>query len=160
MNEPPRDEQSGAVSTTPFDDYSGSRENALKRRPHLAPLAGTLRIVSGLVLIFAFGSAAAIILLDAVHWARPELAFRIKSALPLIGIGVSYALLQITLPRTWTELCLGFAVSAAFILWGLEQYLPAAIASHIDDVVVFLFVLDLAIVIRGRLAESLGGKGK
>lgn len=146
MNEEPEDQH---VSTTPFDDYT---KGPGKRRLHLAPIAMTLRLVSGIVLVFAFGSAVAIILLDAFHWLRPDLPWRVKSALPLIGIGVSYALLQFTLPRTLTEFCLGLMVSLGFVLWGVEQYIPVPrIASLADDVVVFLFVLDLSIVIRGKL---------
>jgi hypothetical protein len=81
----------------------------------------------------------------------------VKSALPLIGIGVSYALLQFTVPRTRAEFCLSLAVSLAFILWGAEQFVPEPrIASRMDDLVVFLFVLDLGIVIRGQLVRSMG----
>jgi hypothetical protein len=45
----------------------------------------------------------------------------------------------------------------AFVLWGLEQFLTdQAWISFIDDVVVFLFVVDLSIVIRHNLKSCAG----
>ncbi|MGA3172573.1 MAG: hypothetical protein ABSE62_16345 [Chthoniobacteraceae bacterium] len=153
MNDQPDDPQPADVSRTPFDDYSGGQP--AKRRLHLAPIKALLRILSAIALLFAFATACAIILLDALHYLRPDLGWRIKSALPLIGIGASYALLSFTLPRTRTEFLLGLAVSLAFILWGAEQFIPIPrIASQIDDGVVFLFVMDLAVVIRGHLKRT------
>lgn len=47
---------------------------------------------------------------------------------------------------------LGFLVALAFILWGGEQFVPnPGMVAFMDDVVVFLFVLDLGIVIYGHL---------
>ena len=157
MDENTTDERAGEVSTSPFGDFPDGRGTGAKRALHLAPIATALRILSAGALAFAFASAAGIILLDAVHWMRPELSWKVKSALPLIGIGVSYALLQFTVPRTRAEFCLSLAVSLAFILWGAEQFVPEPrIASRMDDLVVFLFVLDLGIVIRGQLVRSMG----
>jgi hypothetical protein len=122
---------------------------------HETPIAAVLKVLSGAALVFALASAAAVMVLDAAHWLQPDLPWKVKSALPLIGIGVSYALLQPTMPRTRTELLLSLAVSLAFILWGTEQFIPIPrIASQLDDVVVLLFVLDLGIVIRGRLKRD------
>jgi len=139
---------------TPFDDFPGGKGGTpvlhLARR-----ITAFLRVLSGLALVFAFVTAAGILVLDACQLVRPDLPWKIKSALPLIGIGLSYALLQVTLRRRMVELCLGLAVSLAFVLWGAEQFagLPR-IASLMDDVVVFLFVLDLSVVIQGRLREK------
>jgi hypothetical protein len=92
--------------------------------------------------------------MDAAHLLRPDVTWRLKSAFPLIALGTSCALLQFTLPRTFVEFCLGLTVSAGFILWGVEQFIPQPqIAGLIDDVVVFVFVLDLSIVIRGKLRK-------
>jgi hypothetical protein len=140
------------VSTSPFDEIPAGKGG--KRVAHLTHIAVVLRILSGIALAFAFVSAARVILLDVGQLMRPEAAWRVNSALPLIGIGVSYALLQVTLPCTRAELWLSLAVSGAFISWGLEQYLPGWLATRIDDVVVFVFVVDLGIIIRGRLKRS------
>jgi DNA replication protein DnaC len=78
----------------------------------------------------------------------------VKSAIPLITIGVSYVSLVLTLPRTPGQLLVGILVGLAFILWGYEQFLKdRALVAFIDDCVVFLFVTDLSIVIRQNFRE-------
>ena len=78
-----------------------------------------------------------------------------KSAWPLMAIGSSYLALICTVDRTPAQRLLGFFVGTAFILWGVEQFLPSpALVALIDDAVVFLFVLDLGIVIRENLRRS------
>jgi hypothetical protein len=153
MSEQPADDE---ISKTPFDDFSEGQGTPAKRSLHLARIAAFLRVLSALALIAAFATAVGIILLDALHCIRPDISWRMKSAIPLICIGSSYALLQFTIPRSLIEFCLSLAVSLAFILWGVEQFIPVPwIASMVDDVVVFLFVLDLSIVIRGQLMQTL-----
>jgi len=45
----------------------------------------------------------------------------------------------------------------AFVLWGLEQFLnDQAVISFMDDIVVFLFVVDLSIVIRQNFRSCAG----
>jgi hypothetical protein len=81
----------------------------------------------------------------------------LRSGIPLILIGLSFASLQFAVRRTPSQCILGLSVSAAFILWGIEQFLPnQAMVSFLDDVVVFLFVLDLGIVICGLLKVKNG----
>jgi len=153
MTDQPADDE---ISKTPFDEYSEGQGTPPKRTLHLARIAAVLRVMSALALAVAFATAAGIVLLDAIHWIRPDWSWKVKSAIPLICIGSSYALLQFTIPRTLVEFCLSLAVSLAFILWGVEQFIPVPrIASVVDDVVVFLFVLDLSIVIRGQLKQTL-----
>jgi hypothetical protein len=155
MPSQPANDKPAEDSATPFDEFPGGHSMPAKRTLHLAPIAAALRLMSALVLGAAFASAAGILVLDVFHWLRPDLSWKVKSAIPLICIGVSYALLQFTLPRTLTEFCLSLAVSLAFVLWGAEQFIPVPrIASQVDDVVVFLFVFDLGIVIRGRLMQT------
>ena len=80
-----------------------------------------------------------------------------KSAVPLIAIGVSYFVLILSLRRTPGQRLVGIFVGTAFVLWGLEQFLSNQIwISFIDDVVVFLFVVDLSIVIRHNLRSCVG----
>lgn len=112
-----------------------------------------LRAASAVVLAFAFLSAVILIVTRLIHLLRPGLLpWNLKSAVPLILIGTAFGLLQFSLPRTRTQVLLGLCVSCAFILWGLEQFIPSqSIASSIDDLVVFLFVLDLTLVIYGHL---------
>lgn len=154
MEKQPADERSTEVSSTAFDDYPKGQARGEKRTLRLASIGAALRILSAIALAMAFTSAAGILLLDALHWIQPDLSWKVKSAIPLICIGVSYSLLQFTLPRSRVEFCLSLAVSLAFVLWGAEQFIPVPqIASSVDDVVVFLFVLDLSIVIRANLRK-------
>jgi hypothetical protein len=151
MNEPPEPKPHGSA----FDEFPAGQGTPRRRPLHETPIAAVFGILSGAALVFAFASVGAVMILDAAHWLQPDLPWKVKSALPLIGIGVSYTLLQPTLPRTKAELLLSLAVSLAFILWGLEQFISMPrIASQIDDIVVFLFVMDLGLVIRGRLKRD------
>ena len=156
MDEGTFNDERAECATTPFDEFSEKRGLRAKRGLHFGEIARTLRVLSAIALAFAAATAGSIIVLDAAHWIRRGTSWQVKSALPLIGIGVSYALLQFTVPRTRTEFCLSLAVSLAFILWGAEQFMHTAwIISLVDDVVVFLFVLDLGIVIRGHLMRKI-----
>ena len=81
----------------------------------------------------------------------------LKSAVPLIAIGISYSILIITLRRTVGQRLVGIFMGLAFVLWGLEQFVrDRAVISFIDDIVVFLFVVDLSIVIRQNLRSCAG----
>lgn len=69
--------------------------------------------------------------------------------------GLAFALLQFAVSRTRIQIVLGLSVSAAFIFWGVEQFVPNPfVASSIDDFVVFLFVLDLSLVIYQHLKST------
>ena len=136
--------------STPFDDFGGAERDVRAGR-----MMKRLRTLSRVALVAAFASAAVILGLDAARGLQPEFSWRMKSAIPLICIGVSYAFLQITRRQLWVEFWLSMGVSMAFILWGAEQFVGnARVAMVMDDLVVFLFVLDLAVVIWGRLREG------
>jgi hypothetical protein len=140
---------------TPFDDFAGPNRNDQpgKHKVRFRRMHGALRVVSTIAFVLAISSACVVLVLDCLHFFGLDLLpWRPKSAFPLIFVGISYGCLQFTLPRSWKEFALSLAVGAAFILWGVEQFVPyPALASLMDDVVVFLFVLDLSIVIRGNL---------
>ena len=115
-----------------------------------------LRAFSLAAFRLAFASAFLVVALHCVHFFRGDLIpWNLKSAIPLILAGTAFACLQFALPRTRTQIGLGLLVATAFILWGIEQFVSNhAVAAWIDDIVVFLFVLDLCLVIRGQLKES------
>jgi hypothetical protein len=119
------------------------------------------RIISASAAGLAISAAIALVTLSLIHCFQPNfLPWTIKSAVPLILIGVAFASFQFALPRTRCQLLLGSSVSVAFILWGTEQFLVnQAIVSVIDDLVVFLFVIDLGIVICGSLRRKNGETG-
>lgn len=144
---------------TPFDDFGGRNPNdqsGNNRKVRSRRVITALRVASAVSFGLAISSACAVLVLDCMHFFGLALIpWRLKSAFPLIFIGISYGCLQFTLPRSWKEFLLSMAVAAAFILWGAEQFVAdKALASLIDDIVVFLFVLDLSIVIRGYLKQK------
>jgi hypothetical protein len=116
-------------------------------------LVAVLRIISAITFGLAIATAIIIVVLHLIYCVQPNLVtWTFKSAVPLILIGVAFAALQFALPRTPMQMLLGLMVAAAFILWGVEQFLSnQAVISFIDDVVVLLFVIDLSIVIYGHL---------
>ncbi len=109
--------------------------------------------VAGTVAGLAMFTAVLLIALRLVDLVQPALVpWTFKSAYPLILVGLAFAGLQFAVPRNRTQKALGLIVSAAFILWGSEQFLSnPRLISSIDDLVVFFFVLDLSIVIFGNL---------
>jgi hypothetical protein len=115
-----------------------------------------LRAMCLVTFSLAFASAVLVVALRLIHCSRPNLiSWNLKSAIPLMLAGLSFACLQFVIPRTRAQVTLGLAVSAAFILWGIEQFVSSrAAAAVIDDIVVFLFVFDLSLVIRGHLKTN------
>jgi hypothetical protein len=121
-----------------------------------------LRVISATAFGLAISTAVLIVILDLIHCLKPSLVPQtLKSAVPLILIGIAFASLQFVSRRTARQIFLGLMVAVAFILWGTEQFLSnQAIASFIDDVVVLLFVSDLSIVIYGHLKSGVHPAGK
>jgi hypothetical protein len=117
-------------------------------RAALAP-----RVICAIALGLAICSVVIVVTVRLIRCFQPDLLpWTLKSAIPLILIGIAFASLQFALPRTHAQILLGLMVSAAFILWGAEQFLSnPAIVAFIDDIVVLLFVMDLSIVIYGHL---------
>ena len=152
MNEP----------SAPFDEFGHPEQSEHEvPRGHLScwTRAG-LQGISAVALCIAFLTAIFIVALHAFRvFGGPQLDFlwTLKSAIPLMAIGISYISLIFTVPRTNAQRFLGFLVGVAFILWGVEQFMDdQGWISFIDDIVVFLFVLDLSIVIRENLTRSSG----
>jgi DNA replication protein DnaC len=146
--------------STPFDEFKPpSRRERLARRGILADGAQTvLRGVSFGALWVAILAAGFLMVrhtVPLIMGSQPLVA--LKSAVPLIAIGISYFTLIVTLRRTFGQRLVGVFTGLAFVLWGGEQFLTdRALIAFVDDVVVFLFVVDLSIVIRHHLRSSIG----
>jgi hypothetical protein len=132
-------------------------KQALPAQPATPRTGRVLRGASAAACWLAVWTAILVLLLRA--WklfggaALPLPAF-FRSAVPLIAIGFAYLALVLSARRTLAERALGLCVSAAFIFWGTEQYLSnGAVIAALDDLVAFLFVLDLSIVIRRQLSQ-------
>jgi|SRR5579871_268452 len=66
------------------------------------------------------------------------------SALPLAAAGLGYGLLQVRLRPTPGTLWKRLMLAATFLLWAVDQLLPAGrAASLIGDLVIVAYVLDL-----------------
>jgi hypothetical protein len=149
-------------SSTPFDEF-GHSERTVQEAPRGLLSSWTraaLQSISLVGLISAFSTAILIVAFHAFRvlgGTQPAFVPILKSAIPLIAIGISYLTLVFTIPRTAAQRVLGVLVGLAFVLWGTEQFMnDQRWISFIDDIVVFLFVLDLSIVIRENLARSSG----
>jgi hypothetical protein len=119
-------------------------------------IAAGLRVVSASALCLAVVTAIAVVASHALQIFLPGVpSWSIKSAIPLILISTAFGALQFAIPRSWVQRLTGFMAATAFLLWGIEQYVPnRTMAGFIDDLVVLLFVLDLALVIRGQLKSA------
>ncbi len=79
----------------------------------------------------------------------------VASAAPLIFIGLSWLCLHPGTGVNLIQFLKRLIAAVAFVLWGIDQMLPAGrLASTVGDVVIALFVLDLALIIRGELTED------
>jgi hypothetical protein len=153
-------------ASIPFDEFdhpAGSAPGA-RRGPLARWTEAGLRCISFAALWVAILTVTLVLLGHSMpliigpHWIGARWFIHLKSGIPLIAIGISYFALVLTLPRTPGQLLVGVLMGLAFALWGAEQFLKdRALVPFIDDCVVFLFVVDLSIVIRhnfrGRAAE-------
>ena len=77
------------------------------------------------------------------------------SATPLLLIGVAFVILQATMRPRWTEVVKNLLLAATFILWGVVQLMePSALSKVLGDVVIALYVLDLAWVVLASAAPG------
>ena len=76
------------------------------------------------------------------------------SAAPLLLIGAAYLGFQALIRPKPLDLFKALIVSSAFILWGVDQLLPSGwVATTLGDVVITLYVIDLAWVMIDRLKQ-------
>jgi peptidoglycan/LPS O-acetylase OafA/YrhL len=76
---------------------------------------------------------------------RLGLTIAVFSAAPLLLIGAALLVVQLINRPRWMELLKNALLAAAFILWGIVQLMqPSALSKRLGDVVIALYVLDLA----------------
>jgi hypothetical protein len=76
-------------------------------------------------------------------------------ALPLLAIGISFLAVQATARQRRSQLLKNLLLAATFLLWGIVELLPAnATSKTLDELVIALFVVDLAWTILPRLSDS------
>lgn len=118
----------------------------------MSTMTKLFRGLSLLLFVSALGALAVLLLTDAAHALRPAFFHQQSSAVALILIGASYVSLQLSSVRPWNEKLKGIFLGFAFILWGSEQFLPASRwVTLMDSAVITIFVVDLGLIILGRL---------
>jgi hypothetical protein len=77
------------------------------------------------------------------------------SAAPLLLVGVAFLIFQPLVRPRWTELLKNLLLAGTFILWGIIQLMPQTTLSlRLGDLVIALYVLDLAWIILAGLASK------
>ena len=108
-----------------------------------------LYLLSCIVAVLAFVSATILLIIDIIPTPLPHAPL---SAAPLILIGVAYLVFQGWTRPNFIELFKAVVVCTAFILWGIDQMLPAGwLAMTVGDIVITLYVCDLGWNIFDRL---------
>jgi hypothetical protein len=107
-----------------------------------------MRLLTTVLVVTALGSTFGLLTSDV----KTRFSFGIPapaiSAAPLLLIGVSCLIFQAMLRPRWTKLVRNMLLAAAFLLWGAVQLMQqSALSKILGDVVIALYVLDLAWVI-------------
>ncbi len=114
-----------------------------------------LRGLSLFLFVSALVALAVLLASDAAHALRLTIFHQQSGAVALIFIGASYICLQLGSGGPWNEKLKGIFLGLAFILWGAEQFLPASrLVTLMDSAVITIFVVDLGLIILGRLKRS------
>lgn len=109
-------------------------------------------LICWLLVALAFYTSLGLFLDDLAPRLLAHLAHAPISAAPLLLIGgASLCFLILTRPKP-LDLCKALLVSLAFLLWGIDQLLPAGwITTFIGDLVIVLYVVDLGWTIASAL---------
>jgi hypothetical protein len=100
------------------------------------------------VMALAFGTA--LLFGDAKLGNLPSFPAAVISAAPLLLVGTAFLIMQPIIRPRWTELLKNILLAATFLLWGVVQLMPQdSMSKRLGNVVIALYVLDLAWVILG-----------
>lgn len=142
--------------------FSLSMNNLLKKgmrypasAAHPDELSFTHRVLYLLSWTVAVLACVSAIILLAIDVIPAPFSHAPLSAAPLILIGVAYLVFQGWTRPNFIDLLKALIVCTAFILWGIDQMLPAGwVAMTIGDIVITLYVFDLCWNIFDRLKEK------
>jgi hypothetical protein len=77
------------------------------------------------------------------------------SALPLLAIGTSFTIVQTLISQSRSQLLKNLLLAATFLLWGVAELSPGnPVSKMLDEVVIALFVIDLAWTILPRVSTT------
>jgi hypothetical protein len=119
-----------------------------------SPLRTSLTLLAWIIIILAFVASAVLLVSDVLHM---PLAHAPISAAPLLFIGAASLVFQVYTRPKPLDLLKSLIVSAAFILWGIDQLLPSGWGQvTLGDMVITLYVIDLGWMMleRLRIAKS------
>ena len=107
-----------------------------------------LRWLTMVLVVMAVASSISLLTKDTKIHIQLGFSAPLISAAPLLLIGVSSLIVQTMLRPRWTDLLKNILLAVAFILWGIVQLMEQnALSKRLGDVVIALYVLDLAWVI-------------
>jgi hypothetical protein len=113
-------------------------------------LENSLRWISYGLAILALAAGIALLVRDAKIGSLSQIPTAAISATPLLLVGVSYLFLQPIIRPRLLELGKNLLLAATFLLWGTIQLMPQnALSIRLGNVVIALYVVDLAWVILG-----------
>jgi hypothetical protein len=135
----------------PVDTHSpGSSQSRPPGRFPFRPLS----IFTSCIILLAFASCLLLLVEDSVL--LRFISHAPVSALPLLLIGLASLCFQIITRPALLDFFKAMIVSAAFLLWGIDQLLPASwLATTLGDIVIILYVVDLGWMMRDRLKHHL-----
>ena len=114
----------------------------------LAMLDTIFKWMSRGLALLALVAGIALLLRDAKPDVLLSLPPTMLSAAPLLLVGAAFLILQPVIRAQWSELLKNMVLAATFLLWGAIQLMPQnAVALRLGNLVIALYVLDLAWVI-------------
>jgi hypothetical protein len=121
-------------------------------RSFLSRMNKILRWVAIALVGLAVASTLGLLVRDARTGVARGLSAAVISAVPLLAVGLSFLVVQAMVRPRWTELLKNLLLAATFLLWGGVQLMTQSVSSkRLGDVVVALYVVDLAWTILARV---------
>jgi hypothetical protein len=119
-------------------------------------LENSLRWISYGLAILALAAGIALLVRDAKIGSLSQFPAAAISAAPLLLVGMSYLFLQPIIRTRFPDLGKNLLLAATFLLWGTVQLMPQnTLSIRLGNVVIVLYVLDLAWVILGsRISQQ------
>jgi hypothetical protein len=114
-----------------------------------------LRWISYGLAILALAAGIVLLIGDAELGTFPRLPAAVISAAPLLLVGASFLIMQTIIRPRLAELLKNVLLAGTFLLWGAVQLMPQnAMAKRLGNVVIALYVLDLAWVTLGSVVSQ------
>jgi hypothetical protein len=118
----------------------------------MSALKGWFHALSSVLFGLALLALAWLLLPDLWGGFQPSLRHQRAGALALVFVGASFLCQQFSTGKRGKEALKGLLLGLAFVLWGGEQFMPpGAGVTAIDSAVIAIYVVELGLVIAGRL---------